>query len=264
MSRNFKLTLAYDGTDFNGWQIQPGQPTIQGTLAECIRRITGEDVLPQGSGRTDAGVHALGQVASFALDSPIPERGLRVALNDTLPASIRVMSIEQVDAGFHARHCAKAKTYQYRIFRGEVCPPFAARYVFHDPYPMDEAAIMKATESIVGTHDFTSFAASDPDRSARITATQTGDSSEEPATAPSNVRTIHSALWTRDAEDLALTVRGDGFLHHMVRNLVGTLLQVGKGSLRVNDIANILDARDRSAAGPTAAPGGLYLVSVEY
>ena len=270
MSRNLKVTLAYDGTDFNGWQIQPAQPTIQGTLADCIRRITGEDVLPQGSGRTDAGVHALGQVASFAVESPIPERGLMTALNDTLPDAIRVLSVEQVDAAFHARHCAKAKTYQYRIFRDDVCPPFVTRYVFHDPYPMNEEAVIQATQNIVGTHDFTSFAASDPDRSARIAAAQIPTQPKEgwrgrPADIPpSNVRTIHSALWARSREEFIFTVRGDGFLHHMVRNIVGTLLQVGKGSLRVDDIAHILECRDRSAAGPTATARGLYLVSVEY
>jgi tRNA pseudouridine38-40 synthase len=276
VSRNLKLTLAYDGTDFNGWQIQPGQPTVQGTLAECIRRMTGEDVLPQGSGRTDAGVHALGQVASFAIESPIPERGLMTALNDTLPPSIRVSAVEAVEASFHARHSAKAKTYQYRIFRGDVCPPFLARYIFHYPYPMNEEAMMRATENIVGRHDFTSFAASDPDRSARIAQTptppkeggmghpQVADGLSETVIASSNVRTIHSALWVRTPDELSFTVRGDGFLHHMVRNLVGTLLQVGKGSLRGNDITRILECRDRSAAGPTAAACGLYMVSVEY
>ena len=278
MSRNLKLTLAYDGTDFNGWQIQPGQPTVQGILAECIRRITGEDVLPQGSGRTDAGVHALGQVASFLLDSPIPERGLMTALNDTLPSSIRVTAADEVDAGFHARYSARAKTYRYRIFRGDICPPFLARYVFHDPYPMNEEAVMRVTESIVGKHDFTSFAASDPDRSARIAGAQrptqpkegqmgqppADDGVDTDASGPSNVRTIYSALWARTPDELTFTLRGDGFLHHMVRNLVGTLLQVGKGSLRMNDIARILECRDRSAAGPTAAACGLYLVSVEY
>lgn len=273
VSRNLKLTLAYDGTDFNGWQIQPAHPTIQGTLADCIRRITGEDVLPQGSGRTDAGVHALGQVASFTIESPIPERGLMTALNDSLPSSIRVTTVEQVEASFHARHSAKAKTYQYRIFRGDVCPPFLARYTFHYPYPMNEEAMMRATDGIVGKHDFTSFAAADPDRSARIAANiptppEEGGmghpQNDDVAMAPSNVRTIHSALWARSSDELSFTVRGDGFLHHMVRNLVGTLLQVGKGSLRVNDLARILECRNRSAAGPTAAACGLYLVSVEY
>jgi len=263
VGRNLKLTLAYDGAGFNGWQIQPGLPTIQGTLAEAIGRITGENVLPQGSGRTDAGVHALGQVASFVLESPIPERGLLTALNDSLPPAIRVTSVAEVAASFHARHCAKAKTYQYRIFRGDICPPFLARYVFHDPYPMNEEAIILATESIVGRHDFTSFAASDPDRSARIAAAQ-AEEDDENAPVPSNVRTVHSALWARSSDELTFTVRGDGFLHHMVRNLVGTFLQVGKGSLRVGDIRRILEARERSAAGPTAAACGLYLVSVEY
>jgi len=264
VSRNLKLTLAYDGTDFSGWQIQPGLPTVQGTLADCLRRITGEDLLPQGSGRTDAGVHALGQVASFAIESPIPEAGLMTALNDTLPEAIRVLKVEQADAGFHARHCARAKTYQYRIYRGDVCPPFLARYVFHDPYPMNEEAILRATESIVGRHDFTSFAASDPDRSARIAAAEAENEAEHCAMAPSNLRTIHSALWARSREELVFTVRGDGFLHHMVRNLVGTFLQVGNGSLGVSDIERILQCRNRSAAGPTAAARGLYLVSVEY
>ncbi len=276
VSRNLKLTLAYDGTDFYGWQIQPGQPTVQGTLADCVRRITGEDVLPQGSGRTDAGVHALGQVASFAIESPIPERGLMTALNDSLPPSIRVIAVEAMEESFHARHSAKAKTYQYRIFRRDICPPFLARYTFHYPYPMNEESMMRAAENIVGKHDFTSFAASDPDRSARIAQTPTppkeggmghppsGDDEDAAKTAPSNVRTIHSALWARSPDELSFIVRGDGFLHHMVRNLVGTLLQVGKGSLHIDDIARILECRDRSAAGPTAAACGLYLVSVEY
>jgi len=261
VSRTLKLTLAYDGTEFNGWQIQPALPTVQGTLAEAVGRITGEKVLPQGSGRTDAGVHALGQVASFALESPIPARGLLIALNDTLPPAVRVISVEEVPANFHARHCAKAKTYRYRIYRGDICPPFVARYAFHDPYPMNEEAIISATDSIVGKHDFTSFAASDPDRSARIAA---GEAANDDGGAPSNVRTVHSALWARSSDELVFTVRGDGFLHHMVRNLVGTLLQVGKGSLRAGDMARILEARERSAAGPTAVACGLYLVSVEY
>jgi tRNA pseudouridine38-40 synthase len=264
MSRNLKLTLSYDGTDFNGWQIQPAQPTVQGTLAECVRRITGEDVLPQGSGRTDAGVHALGQVASFAIGSPIPARGFMTALNDILPSSIRVTAVEEVDSGFHARHSAKSKTYLYRIFRGDVCSPFLARYVLHDPYPMNEEAVMQATESIVGEHDFTSFAASDPDRRARIAAAYADGDGDDCQSAPSNIRTIHSALWARSGDEFSFTVRGDGFLHHMVRNLVGTLLLAGKGSLQASDIGRILEARDRSAAGPTAAACGLYLVSVEY
>jgi tRNA pseudouridine38-40 synthase len=166
--RNLKITLAYDGSEFHGWQVQPGLPTVQGTLADCLKRLTGEDVLPQGSGRTDAGVHALAQVASVQLESPIPERNLMIALNDMLPASVRVNSVEVVSDDFHARHSAKAKIYRYRIYRADICPPFLARYVYHDPYPIDEEALMRSSDQVVGKHDFTSFAASDPDRSARI------------------------------------------------------------------------------------------------
>jgi tRNA pseudouridine38-40 synthase len=264
VSRTLKITLAYDGSEFHGWQVQPGLPTVQGTLAECLRRVTGEDVLPQGSGRTDAGVHALGQVASVRLESPIPEQNLMIALNDVLPPSIRVNSIEARYKNFHARLSASAKTYRYRIYRDAVCPPFLARYVYHDPYPMNEDAVIRSSQHVVGTHDFTSFAASDPDRAARIVESRQEPNQAMESQGISNVRTIHSSVWLRTGEELVYTVRGDGFLHHMVRNLVGTFLQVGKGALEVDDVARILQARDRSAAGPTAPACGLYLVSVEY
>ncbi len=286
VSRNLKLTLAYDGTEFHGWQIQPGFPTVQGLLAECFGRITGEGVLPQGSGRTDAGVHALAQVASVRLNSPIPERNLLIALNDILPPAIRVTGVEIVGDSFHARHSATAKTYRYRIYRDDICSPFLARYVHHDPYPMDEDAMIRASEYIVGTFDFTSFAALDPERTARMaeagnprksaarSATAAAhdlaiDADEEEATdalslKQGNVRTVHSSQWARTDDELGFTVRGNGFLHHMVRNLVGTFLQVGKGSLKAEDIPAIIAARNRSAAGPTAPACGLFLVSVEY
>ena len=263
MGRNLKITLAYDGSEFHGWQVQPELRTVQGTLADSLKRLTGEDVLPQGSGRTDAGVHALGQVASVRLESPIPERNLVVALNDVLPASVRVTSVQAMPDDFHARHSATAKTYRYRIYRGDICPPFLARYVAHDPYPMNEEALMRASEYVVGKHDFTSFAASDPERSARL-AGETPNGQDSAFPEPTNVRTIHSSQWMRTEEELVYTVRGDGFLHHMVRNLLGTFLLVGKGSLKIADVPAILEARNRSAAGPTAAACGLYLVSVEY
>src|SRR6476660_4205429 len=136
--RNFKLVVAYDGTGFCGWQIQPEAPSIQGSLASAIGRITGEKTLPQGSGRTDAGVHALAQVATFALESPIPAENLRKALNDVLPKSIRILSVEEASPDFHARKSATAKTYRYRIYRDDICPPFLARYVYHYPYPLNE------------------------------------------------------------------------------------------------------------------------------
>jgi tRNA pseudouridine38-40 synthase len=270
VSRNLKITLAYDGSAFHGWQVQPGLPTVQAIVAECLARITGENVLPQGSGRTDAGVHALAQVASVRIDSPIPERNLQIALNDTLPAAVRVAGVEEVEDEFHARHSATAKTYRYRIYRDDICPPFLARYVYHDPYPMDEEAMIRASEYIVGTFDFTSFAASDPERSARMAASATGgeDAAAEASDTLNlklgNVRTVNSSLWVRTPEEFSYTIRGNGFLHHMVRNLVGTFLQVGKRSLKPDDIPAILAAKNRSAAGPTAPACGLYLVSVEY
>ena len=249
--RNFKLTLAYDGSGFSGWQVQPGTTTIQDALASAIGRVTGEKVLPQGSGRTDAGVHALGQVASFVLESPIPPEGLLVALNDVLPAAIRVLHVSVVASNFHARKSARAKTYRYRIYRGAICPPFLANYVWHYPYPLDEEAMTRAAESVRGEHDFSSFGAVDPER-------------EREGEAVSNVRQIFSSSWARDREELVYTVRGNGFLHHMVRNLVGTFMLVGKGTLQPEDISRILEERKRSAAGATAPASGLYLVSVEY
>src|SRR5512146_2925412 len=162
--RNLKLTLAYDGADFCGWQVQPERASVQGWLAAAIERVTGERVLPQGSGRTDAGVHALAQVASCAIASPIPAANLVIALNDVLPKAIRVLRVEEVTAEFHARGSALAKTYRYRIYRGDICPPFLARYVCHHPYPLDEPAMMAAVGEVLGEHDFTSFAAVDPER----------------------------------------------------------------------------------------------------
>ena len=251
MPRNFKLTLAYDGHDFAGWQVQPGRATIQGTLGAALEQLTGEKTLPQGSGRTDAGVHALAQIASVALESPIPAANLVRALNDILPEAIRVLRVEEVSAEFHARKSALAKTYQYRIFRGEICPPFLARYVYHHPYPLDEARMIEAARLVEGEHDFTSFAAVDPERNREDEA-------------PNNVRTILRSEWQRAGDEFEYTVRGNGFLHHMVRNLVGTFLMVGKGSLKVEDVRRILELRDRSAAAATAPASGLVLVSVEY
>jgi tRNA pseudouridine38-40 synthase len=256
--RNLKVTLAYDGSEFSGWQVQPEAETIQGTLASAIGRVTGEKVLPQGSGRTDAGVHALAQVASFQTESPIPPENLVVALNDLLPRTIRVSRVEEAPPEFHARHAARAKTYRYRMYRGAICPPFLARYVWHYPYPLDERAMAEAAQLIVGEHDFTSLAAVDAEKNANQPGRQ-----DSPANA-SNVRRIFASGFERHGDELIYTVRGNGFLHHMVRNLVGTFVLVGKGTLSPGDIARILEARNRSAAGATAAASGLYLVEVEY
>ena len=259
---NWKLQLAYDGTDFHGWQIQPGPPTIQGELKEAIERVTGERILPQGSGRTDAGVHAMRQVASFQLVAPIPPANLHRALNRTLPAAIRILSAEHAPADFHARHSVTAKTYEYRIFRGEICPPWLARYTYALNWPLDTAAMHRAASAVVGEHDFTSFAASDPDLATR----EAGPFDEE--SAPGNVRRISASEFSQQDTDageiLVYRVRGSGFLHHMVRNLVGTFLDVGRGHLQAGDIPEILARRSRSAAGATAPARGLFLESVEY
>jgi tRNA pseudouridine38-40 synthase len=249
--RNLKVTLSYDGAEFSGWQVQPDVITVQGTLASAIGRITGEKVLPQGSGRTDAGVHALAQVMTFVTESSVPTGNFLKAMNDILPASVRVLDVEEAPPEFHARHAAKAKTYRYRIYRESICPPFLARYVWHFPYRLAEEEMGRAAALVVGEHDFTSFAAVDPERGrdeARV----------------SNVRKIFSSSWERVGDELVYTVCGSGFLHHMVRNLVGTFILVGKGTLRVEDVTSILEARNRSAAGATAPASGLYLVNVEY
>lgn len=250
--RNLKLVLAYDGSDFSGWQVQPAAPTIQGTLAQAIGRLTGEKVLPQGSGRTDAGVHALAQVATFATASPIPEANWVKALNDILPSAIRVLEASEVAPDFHARKSARAKSYRYRMLRLDICQPFLARYVWHHPFPLNLEAMAEGAALIMGEHDFSSFAAVDPERGM------------EDSLPRSSVRTVSLSAWQAVGDEWQYTIRGSGFLHHMVRNLVGTFLLVGKGTLRPEDVARILRACDRSAAGATAPASGLYLESVEY
>ena len=249
--RNLKLILSYDGSDFAGWQVQPNAPTVQGTLASAIGRVTGEKVLPQGSGRTDAGVHALAQVVTFVTESPVPTANFVKALNDVLPPTVRVLTVEEAAPDFHARKSACGKTYRYRIYREAICPPFLSRYVWHYPFPLDERVMVQAAGLVEGEHDFTSFAAVDPERGRE----------GEPV---SNVRRIFSSAWERLGNELVYTVQGSGFLHHMVRNLVGTFILVGKRTLAVEDMTRILQAQNRSAAGATAPAGGLYLVCVDY
>lgn len=270
---NWKLTLTYDGSAFNGWQIQPGLPTIQGTLQQAIATVTGKPIapdtpLPQGSGRTDTGVHALGQVASIQLDVPIPPPNLLRALNSALPPAIRVLAVEQVPDTFHARHSVVRKSYEYRIFErrpeetvgpesrqpDRICSPFLAPYVWDCRWPLAVDDMQRAAGHFLGTHDFTSFAAADPDLAARASGTA----------GPNPVKTIHISTLTHEQGLLIYQVTGSGFLHHMVRNIVGTLVEIGRGALNVEDLPGILAARDRSAAGPTAPAHGLYLVQVDY
>lgn len=261
-SRNlWKLTVSYDGGDFHGWQVQPGLRTVQGLLADAIRKVTGEEVLPQGSGRTDAGVHAIGQVVSVKLEAGIPPQNLLRAVNRALPTSVRVMQAELAPEGFHARHSARGKTYEYRIFvrrdagmrEERICSPLMARYVWDCRWPLDMALMQEAAAAVVGEMDFSSFAANDPDASVR-----------QGGAPPSMVRTIFSSEWRREDNLLIYRVRGNGFLHHMVRNLVGTFVEVGCGRMSVPQVGAILAAKDRSTAGPTAPARGLFLVEVEY
>jgi len=269
--QNWKLTMAYDGTDFHGWQVQPGKRTIQGELQSALERIVGEAPLPQGSGRTDAGVHALAQVASFELQARIPAANLVRAMNRTLPGSIRVVEAQVVGEQFHARHSAVAKTYEYRVLpvepsAAQICPPFLARYVYPYSWKLDFEMLQESAAAFVGEHDFRSFAASDPD-----VATRSGEGQEAGAIQTqtrTTVRTIFASEWREEMKDgfrlLVYRVRGNGFLHHMVRNLVGTTLDVGRGYLSIEEIARIFAARSRAAAGPTAPARGLFLHSVEY
>lgn len=273
--QTWKLTLAYDGTDFQGWQIQPGLPTIQGELQAALGRVTGESPLPQGSGRTDAGVHALAQVASFPLAAPIPPENLQRALNRTLPPSTRISEAVTVrSTAFHARHSAIAKTYEYRLLLAPDCSPFLARYVYACAWPLSFDALQAAAQLFIGEHDFLSFAASDPDLAHREpdpAAAQLQNVAVPPA-APAaktgTIRTIFTSSWeqrsTADGDLLIYRVRGNGFLHHMVRNLVGTMIDVARGQLALQEIPRILAARDRSQAGPTAPARGLFLHSVDY
>ncbi len=273
----WKLTLAYDGAEFHGWQIQPdtlNMPTIQAALADAIAAVTGERVLPQGAGRTDAGVHAVGQVASFSLAAPIPAENLQRALNRVLPAAIRVLATQTAATDFHARHSAIGKIYRYQVSLGPVCPPFLARYVACPRWSLDPVAMQQAAQLVLGEHDFTSFAASDPDRASRLR--ESASSRNERASAHPNVRRIDESIWSMtrlqpsfpsfdsEAEILTYSVQGNGFLHHMVRNLVGTFLDVGRGHVPPQAIGAILAGRDRTLAGPTAPASGLCLMQVLY
>ncbi|MFQ5927302.1 MAG: tRNA pseudouridine(38-40) synthase TruA [Terriglobia bacterium] len=248
--RNIKLTLAYDGTDYYGWAIQPNVPTIQGTVVDILERITQERIRLHGCGRTDAGVHALGQVAHCKLRSTLPAEKLQRALNCLLPPSIRVTAVKEVPGDFHARWHAKAKTYRYRILRAPVCPPFVWRYVYHYPFPLDTAAIARALPQLIGEHNFTSFSSWASERD------------EE----KNKVRTVLAAevAELETDQELVFTFHGRAFLRHMVRKMVGTLIEVGKGRLPETGISEILAARDRTCSGPTVPPSGLCLVSVDY
>jgi tRNA pseudouridine38-40 synthase len=246
--RRLRFEVAYDGTDFHGWQIQPGLATIQGALEEIIGSIEGRPVHVAGSGRTDAGVHALAQVAAVSLENRIPPDNFRRAVNRLLPHTIRINHVIETALDFHPRFDARRKTYEYRIFREEVCPPFDRRFVYHYPYPLNESAMYQVAPLIEGEHDFRAFAASD----------------NRGAPAASKVRTIFSSRFERIDSRLIYRVTGSGFLKHMVRNLVGVLLEVGKGNWSAEDIRARFEPGSLIPAGPAVPASGLFLISVEY
>jgi tRNA pseudouridine38-40 synthase len=250
--RHFKLTIAYDGTDFHGWQMQVNKPTIQGELVNVLRRITQESVVLHGAGRTDAGVHAFGQVGSFCTQSRLSVGEFQRALNALLPPTIRIVKAAEVGPDFNARWSARGKIYRYRLYRGKVVPPMLWRYVLHYPFPLDENAMCDAAARFVGTHDFAAFAAS------------TG--SEENDRERSTEREIFSTELVRSAdnEELIFTVRGRSFLRYMVRKMVGTLLDIGRGRLTPEDIERLYELKDRAKSGPTVPPQGLCMVSVDH
>jgi tRNA pseudouridine38-40 synthase len=250
--RYFKLTIAYDGTDFHGWQIQSGKPTVQGEIVGVLRQLTQENIVLHGTGRTDAGVHALGQVGSFRTQSGLSAADFHRALNALLPPSIRIVNAEEVGPNFSARFSACGKVYRYRLYRGRVVPPMIWRYVLHYPYPLNEVAMADASARFVGIHDFTSFAAS------------TG--SEEDDKERVMEREIFAAELARspDNEELVFTVHGRSFLRYMVRKMVGTLLDVGRGKLTPEDIDRLYELRDRSKSGPTVPAHGLCMVRAEH
>jgi len=273
---HIKLTLAYDGTDFHGWQIQPGQPTIQGLLSEVLQQLTQEQVVVHGAGRTDAGVHAWGQVANFSTESALSANDFSRGLNALLPPTIRIRAAEEVGPDFHARWLAQAKTYSYRIHRGRVVPPFHWRYVLHDPYPLDFAAMAEAAHAFTGEHDFTSFAASsgseeiDRDRITRRTVFSSemiaciGEVFRSAALSSAGPYPADLPWPLPGPDEWVYVIRGKSFLRHMVRKIVGALLEVGRGRVHPSEIPRLLELCDRTRSGPTVPPQGLCLLSVEY
>ena len=248
---NFKLTIQYDGTDFHGWQIQNGLRTVQGELTKALSLIEGRDVVIHGSGRTDGGVHAEGQVASVQLQRPISAEKLRSAINGNVGKDVRVLEAEIVDDEFHARYSASGKTYLYRLINGPVLSPFWLRYAHHDARPFNLKLMTDCAKLFLGTHDWTAFSSAQSDSETK-TRTITGF-------------TVVTHRDERARCDLIeMAVSADGFLRYMVRSIAGTLMAVGRGELDVELVVRAIDDGDRSLVGATAPACGLTLLSVSY
>ena len=265
--RTLKLTLSYDGTRLVGWQRQAEGDSVQGVLEDALARFEGAPVTVHGAGRTDAGVHALGQVASVEVGFTHDAATLARALNAQLPEDVRVLAVEEVAPGFHARFSARSKTYRYCIRNGPVASPFERAFVWHVPQPLDVHAMQRAASGLLGRHDFSAFRSVGtgvPD------AVRTLDRSAvaEVAGAPWHVSTATTTPPSRGSSDggalLTYEVRGDGFLRHMVRAIVGTLVEVGRGWRDPAQMDAIVQSKDRARAGATAPPHGLFLVRVDY
>ena len=248
--RTLRLLLQYDGSGFVGWQRQGSGTSIQGLIEDALAKIEGGAVTLHGAGRTDAGVHAEGQVASARLNTALDDETLARALNANLPPAVRVVEAATVADDFHARFSARSKTYEYRIWNGAAAPPFLRLYTWHVPQPLAVEVMQRAADALVGAHDFAAFQGSG-------------------STVHTTIRTIVSARWiasepTPTGRLLAFEMKGDGFLRHMVRAVAGTLVEIGLGRRPPDDIPRLLAVRDRGEAGPTAPACGLFLVRVDY
>ncbi len=244
--RNIKLLIEYDGTNYQGWQVQPKGPTIQGILEEKLGLLTGQPVRLFGSGRTDSGVHALGQVAHFNTQSQLDIPTIQKALNSLLPPDIVIQKAEEVDEGFHARKHSKSKIYEYRILNRNLRSAFHRGYVWHIPQKLNLTEMKKATQSLVGEHDFSAF---------RTVGSPTR----------TTVRRVIRAEWKRGRDGLIrFEIEANGFLKQMVRSIIGTLVEIGKGRMKAMEIRKILNSKDRKEAGPTAPAQGLFLKEVKY
>jgi len=244
--RHFKLTLAYDGMLYAGWQLQPNGKTVQEVVEAAFAKIAGRAVRVHGSGRTDAGVHARGQVANCSFGTPLTTATLQRALNANLPEDIRVTRVQDVDAKFHARFSAKGKEYRYQIDCGPVADPFLRRYAWHHPRPLDVATMRRAARLLNGRHDFSALSAN-PMRAVEST-----------------VRTISKLSVTRQGNILTIAVVADGFLYKMVRSIVGALVKVGEGRMTVELLQNLVTTKKRTELVETAPAHGLFLWRVFY
>lgn len=243
--RNIKLVIEYDGKDFNGWQKQPNKLNIQGEIEKAIQNITGEEVELYASGRTDAGVHSFGQVANFKTESKIPIEKIAIAINSQVKNSIRIINAEEVDERFHSRYCCKKKTYRYVINNSVYGSAVYRNLEYHMPMKLDIDKMKNAISYFEGEHDFKAFKSS-------------GTSSK------SSVRTIYKAIVKQEENRIMIELTGNGFLYNMVRIIAGTLVDVGVGKIKSDAIPEIIESKDRTRAGKTLPPQGLFLVNVEY